>query len=314
MTIRRLMRVLSWGSGGVALLAGAGCAPPLLSVDDSVVIDSKPVTLVAYAERPQMLGLRSDIEGVTVSFLLDGKELRRTDTDDSGRAVVELPLPREGISSFGVRAILDGRELQATGTIFTWKENRPILAVDIDNTICKTEYEDLIFKTQDVESSPIPGSRETLNSLSRDFYIAYVTARPQIYLERTRWWLNNNHFAPGPVMTAPRLRDVIKRKTLKRRMLTGLRRRWPNLLIGIGNNQIDADAYGANGMLALIVNPNVKHAYGLHAIVLGDWASVDRFFETNHEILVNPQDIARVASGEIPLERYVQPWRNTYGE
>jgi hypothetical protein len=300
---------LSWGTFGAAMLAAAGCVPAILSVDDSVAVDSKPVTLVAYAERAQMLGLRSDIEHVTVSFLVDGKEIRRADTGDGGRAVVELPLPRQGISSFGVRAILDGRERQTTGTIFTWRENRPILAIDIDNTICRTEYEDLIFKTQDVESSPIPGSRETLTDLSRDFYIAYVTARPRIYVEKTRWWLNNNGFPAGPVVTTPRLRDMIKYKTLKRKMLANLRQRWPNLLIGIGNNRHDADAYAANGMLALIVHPTGKHAYGLHAIVLGDWTAIGRFFDLNHEVFVNPEELAKTARGEIPIRRHVIAWR-----
>jgi len=107
---------------------------------------------------------------------------------------------------------------------------------------------------------------------------------------------------------------MIKYKTLKRTMLANLRRRWPNLLIGIGNEPLDAEAYGANGMLALIVNPSRKHAFGLHAIVLGDWASVGRFFELNRETLLSPADIAKAANGEIPLRRYVHPWRNTNGE
>ena len=37
-----------------------------------------------------------------------------------------------------------------------------------------------------------------------------MTARPRIYVEKTRWWLNENGFPPGPVVTAPRLRDLIR--------------------------------------------------------------------------------------------------------
>ncbi|MGB9623338.1 MAG: hypothetical protein ACPMAQ_00610 [Phycisphaerae bacterium] len=311
---RQRIRLFRWVIAGVALPAAAGCAPPMLSVDDAVALNGKPVMFVAHAERPQVLGLRSEIEHVTISFRVDDREIRRADTGDSGRAVAEFPLPRPGITAFDARAVIDGRELQTTGTIFAWSAERPIIAVDIDNTICRTEYEDLILKAEDVESHPIPGSRETLTRLSGDFHIAYVTGRPRIYLEKTRAWLRRNEFPPGPVVTSPRLRDMIKYRTLKRTMLANLRRRWPNLLIGIGDEPLDADAYGANGMLALIVNPGRKHAYGLHAIVLGDWASVDRFFDLNREILIKAEGIAKVANGEIPLERYVQPWRNTNGE
>lgn len=311
MMIRRTWLMLSWGMFGAALLMTEGCAQAILSVDDAIAFDGKPVAFVAHAERPQMLGLRSNIENVTISFFIDGKEIRRADTGDGGRAAVEFPLPGPGFSSFEARADVDGRELQTTGPIFNWNDGRPILAVDIDNTISRTEYEDLILKTLDVKSKPIPGSRETLTDLSRDFYVAYVTARPRIYVEKTRWWLSQNGFPPGPVVTAPRIRDVIQRKTLKRKMLADLRRRWPNLLIGIGNNQHDAEAYGANGMLALIVNPNVKHAYALDAVVLGDWGAVGRFFEANREILVRTDELTKVIHGEVMLRRYVIPWKES---
>lgn len=311
---RQGIGLLRWAIGGAALLAAAGCAPPMLSVDDAVALDGRPVVFVAHAERPQVLGLRSEIEHVTISFRVDGREVRRADTGGSGRAVAEFRLPRPGITAFEARAVIDGCEQQTTGTIFAWSAERPIIAVDIDNTICRTEYEDLLLKAEDVESRPISGSRETLTGLSGDYHIAYVTGRPRIYLEKTRAWLRRNEFPPGPVVTAPRLRDMIKYKTLKRTMLANLRRRWPNLLIGIGNEPLDAEAYGANGMLALIVNPSRRHAFGLHAIVLGDWASVGRFFELNRETLLSPADIAKAANGEIPLRRYVHPWRNTNGE
>jgi hypothetical protein len=305
--------MLSWGTLGatvLTMLTGGACTPAFLSVDDAVALGDKPVTFVACAERPQMLGLRSDIEHVTVSFLVDGREIRRADTGDNGRASVEFRLPRPDAPSFEARAIVEGRELQTRGAIYAWREDRPIIAVDIDNTISRTDYEELILKRQDVDSSPIPGSREGVTALADEFYIAYVTARPRIYVEKTRWWLNENRFPPGPVVTAPRLRDLIQHKTLKRKMFATLRRRWPNLLIGIGNNWFDADACGANGMLALIVNPNSKRAYGLHAIVLGDWAEVGRFFAANRSILGRPEELRKAVRGEVMLSRFVIPWRH----
>ncbi len=288
-------------------LPAGGCAPAILSVADAVAFEGRPVAFAANAARPQMLGLRSSIDNVQVSFYVNGREVARGNTGNTGRASAECMLPAGGATSFEARAFIDGRELQTPGTIYTWRENRPIIAVDIDNTISRTDYDELILREESPDSKPIVGSRETLESLSSDFHIAYVTSRPWILLEKTRRWLAEHRYPPGPVITAPRLRDLVRYKTLKRNILAGLRSRWPNLLIGIGNNEFDADGYGANGMLTLIVRPSPK-PYGPHALLFRDWAAVGRFFAANRETLAQPDRLAQAARGEVALLHTVATW------
>ena len=87
-----------------------------------------------------------------------------------------------------------------------------------------------------------------------------------------------------------------------------LRRRWPNLLIGIGNSFHDAEAYGANQMLTVIVNPSARSAYGPHAFVFRDWTTADRFFAANRAVLTRPETLLRAIRGQIMLLRSVAPW------
>ena len=74
-------------------------------------------------------------------------------------------------------------------------------------------------------------------------------------------------FPLGPVLTAHRVKDMIAQANYKRNTLIELRERWPNLVIGIGNSIIDSEAYGACGMLALIIDERDKACYRPQALV-----------------------------------------------
>ncbi len=294
----------------ITCLALAGCAPPFLSVSDAVSVDGGSTVLAAHVDRPQLFGLRSEVERVPVTFRIGGQDVGRADTGQGGRAVVKCALPAEPASTFEVRAQVGDRELQATGSLFAWRSDRPIIAVDIDHTVSRTDYDDLILDPVDEGSRPIRGSREALSDLSQDYHIAYVTARARFLMEKTRGWLQAQGFPAGPLFTSPDLRSMIRRDVAKRTLLVELRRRAPNLLIGIGNSAYDADAYGASQMLAIVVNPKPKETYGLHAVVFRDWDAVLKFFAANRETLSNPDRLRRVIRGELPVQRIVPAWED----
>lgn len=85
---------------------------------------------------------------------------------------------------------------------------------------------------------------------------------------------------------------AITRKTMLARP------RGPNLLIGIGNSHADSVGYGANGMLALIVNRKGDTLYGRHEIEFEDWKQVGHFFAANRELLSDPERLRAAARGE----------------
>jgi len=294
---------------GAVLAACSGCGPAVLSVSDAIVSAGEPVRLTAFVYRDTIRGVGRDIEGVQVRFSVDGRPAGSARTDDDGWTSVQWALPTGGASRFGATAIVDGRTIRAGGAIYTWDKDRIILAVDVDGTLAETDYDDLILGRRDVESQPLPHAQQTLEKLSADFHILYLTARPHYYVQKTRRWLKDCGFPGGPVFTAPRLRDTIRHTRFKRRMLATLRKDWPNLLIGIGNKAADAEAYGPNGMLSLIVRRAADEDLGPHAIVLQDWPAVSRFFDANADVLCDPRELTRATRGEIMLLRPVVAWQ-----
>ncbi len=291
-----------------ACLALTACHAPVLSVDDAAVRPGAETRLSAYVERESLPWLRQDLKGTPVRFRVDGRDLGDDRTDDDGRASVERKLP-PGAEWYEARATVNGRQLYAFGRLFTWDDRRVILAVDIDHTIERTEYRSLLVDKGEDESDPLKRSADTLRALAGDFHILYLTGRPRFLLEKTRQWLKDKEFPDGPVLTAKGVRDMFRPGLFKAAELRRLRDAWPNLLIGIGDKASDADAYGSNDMLSLIVSPRPDRDFPPHAIVLRDWKTLGKFFAQNREILIDPERLKQAIRGEVMLRRPLPRYR-----
>lgn len=296
---------------GALLTMTVGCGQPVLSVDDAVLMDGRPVRLLAYLEREPMFGVRDGIENATVEFQVDGIQAGSARTGSNGEAEVRVTLPAPDIDSFEARATVDGRELRQQARIYDWREPRVIVAVDIDETIADTEYDDLLFEKIDTETHPIRGARDALSAMSEHCHVFYLSVRPRFLLERTREWLRKYEFPPGPVITSTRLRDLVKHTRYKRRRLAALREVAPNLLIGIGDNSADAEAYGANRMLTLILqhDEDDEARYRPHVLLFENWRSIAAFFDANREILTDPTRLRKTINDRGMLARPLIPWR-----
>ncbi len=290
-----------------ALAPVAGCGLAVLTVEDAITQPGKKARLVAYVEREPVLGMRQDVKDVAVTFHVDGTLIGQDDTNDDGKARDKCRVPSSA-DRFEARAVLDGHDLHATAAIFRWDDDRTAIAVDIDNTISDTEYEDLILEDEDDDSDPLKRARRTLRTLADDYHIIYLTARPRFLLEKTRGWLAEHDFPDGPVLTAPGLRQAVRPEAFKCEALHDLRKRWPNLRIGIGDQSSDAEAYGSNDMLSLIISRRPPRTIGPHAVILRNWKAVARFFEANHETLTDPQELEDVIEGKTMLLQPVSPW------
>jgi hypothetical protein len=296
------------------LLVLPGCGPLVLSVEDTVVMDGHDARLVAHVKREHMLGLRTEIERVPVSFRLDGREVGQNLAGEEGRAGVTVPVPENRPATFDVRARAMGKSLDTQGRIFYWHKGRVIIAVDIDHTISETDRDKLLTTNQPETSPPIPGARDTLAALAREYYILYVTARPHFLLEKTRHWLATYHFPVGPVITAPKLSDSIRPAKWKSQVLGNLRQRWPDLLIGIGNRNSDTESYAPNDMLPLIIYSEGEELHYADAIILPDWRALGAFFEVNRDMLRDPGKLREVIEGKVwvlqPIIPLCEPKRN----
>ena len=288
-----------------------GCGPVILSADDTLAREGKnEVRLVAYLEQEPVLGLRRGVENVRVRFYINGREVGDDKTDRDGRAEDKCKLPGGTAQHFEARALQDGRDLRSRATIYSWRRDRTIIALDVDNTLAETEYKELILEDEDEESDPVKSSRKVLGRLAEEYQILYLTARPRFLLEKTREWLDEEHFPPGPVVTAKGIRQAASPGEFKRESLDNLRDGWPNLLIGIGDKASDAEAYGANKMLAVIVDKAPEAGIGHHSVVLRDWKSVGRFFESNHGVLSDPEELKELIDDHGMLQVPLYPWRD----
>ena len=293
--------------GALACLALrlVACRAPVLTVDDGVFLPGEKTQLSACVEREPVFGLCKDVEQVKVEFRVDGQTAAATKTNKHGLAEVERQLDA-GLEHYEARALVDGRELRADGRVYTWDKQRVIIAIDIDHTISQTEYKTLLRTDHEDESNPIKRSVDTLRTLARDFHILYLTGRPRFLIDKTRLWLCEHDFPPGPVITSIRVRDLVAPEAFKERRLHALRKSWPHLLIGIGNRPSDADAYGANGMLCLAVPAQAGQIFPPHALVFRDWKAVDEFFAANRGVLDDPEQLEQAIKGRRMLLRSLE--------
>lgn len=177
------------------------------------------------------------------------------------------------------------------------------IIVDVDETISITDYPSLVFGIGTDTSRPIEPAQDVLTRLSQNFDITYLTARPQWLTGHTRKWLTEKGFPSGTVLTTARLLDVYWPGSFKKRAVATLRHNSPHLLIGIGDRHTDVEAYAANRMLPLVVNPRRRVRYPEQAVVLKDWRSVGEFFEQHLDTLRDPDALrARYGVGGDPLD------------
>jgi hypothetical protein len=282
----------------------AGCRGPTLTVEDVIVHPGDKARLVAFAEREPFLGLAKDISGVRVSFQVAGQEVGDKKTDDEGSAELRWRLP-VGTTGYEARAAALHESLRARGRVFWWDDDRVVVAVDIDHTIERTEYEGLLGRRSEDESDPVKRSAQTLRNLAQDYHILYLTGRPRSLLDRTRDWLGGHEFPDGPVITAESVRQTLRPGSFKEKRLRELRKHWPMLLIGIGDRASDAEAYGTNEMLALIIAGQAERNFGRHAIVFRNWKALAQFFAANSAALTERAALKDIIAGKRPLLRWL---------
>lgn len=270
----------------------SGCGSVFLSAEDAIVRTDGRTTLVANVERARVQGMRRNLEDVEVTFRLKGRKIGTALTDEDGRAALDTTVPPE-LPNFEVTYRHKGRKLKQTGRIFHWKSDRTIVAVDIDETVSATQYRALLLASEDT-SRPLEGSDQALTRLAERYQVVYITGRPRFLWEKTQRWLERNHFPPGPLVTAPNLRQCILQASFKRRELASMRESWPGALVGIGDRGADIHAYGQNGMLTLLVGGTPRADARRNMYRFENWQSLCDFCEANAEILTNPKRLETV--------------------
>ncbi|MDJ0852906.1 MAG: hypothetical protein QNK04_31435 [Myxococcota bacterium] len=284
----------------LATVLVAGCATPYFQVDEAIRFEDGTTRFVAFAQR-QRGWLLGGVEDVEVRFSVGDRQVASATTDERGfaKAVVDVDGPAD---RFAATAEFDGQDFRDEDVLVDWRSDRVIIACDIDSTISQTSLGALFFDELDETSMPIADSPEVLNELHLDFQLLYVTARPRFTLEKTRSWVEQHGYPIQPVVTSLAPRDALGQTTYKTRTLNSLRRHYENLLIGIGNTDIDAESYAIHGMLVLLVQPKVPPGRDGDVIRLQSWAQIRSFFAENRSVLLDPDRLRAAIRGEVDLQ------------
>jgi len=191
----------------------------------------------------------------------------------------------------GDRAVAGIAIASETTAANTTAAARSMIAVDIDETISKTDYSAVLWGIGKDKSKPLPHAQAALQQLSQRFDILYVTARPRSIRGKTQQWLDRYDFPKGRLVTSAKLDEFIFQSNYKRDILKQLKREYPNLVIGIGDKASDARACRDARMLPMVVHPWPTHKYRADDVVLQDWQAVLDYFGANMAFLSNPQQM-----------------------
>lgn len=258
--------------------AACGCVRTILVAEDCIVNADNPGQLIAYTKTQSLLLFTKGLPNQQVRFFVDEKASESVSTDLMGRASRTLD-KKSSTHTYKVRAEGEKETLIASGSIHRWDADRPAIAVDLDETISQTEYIDLIWGSG-MTSRPMQGSPEALRKLSKEYYLVYCSARPRFMLDQTRKWLVKHKFPRGPIILASDFRASLRQAAAKKELFADLRRKWPNVRVGIGDKNADVEACLANDMLPVIVNGATPLSHE-DAVVVPDWKSLVQFFDDN---------------------------------
>lgn len=230
---------------------------------DSVIIpvdllspEGAKATLEAKLKHEHGLG---DIAGETLEFVLNEKVAGKAQTDSAGVARIEFTPPETGDYVFTVRLAPDtkGIALPAPLNLCVRKKDQEFFVTDIDMTISDAgSLEFMMKKPKGIP--PMKDSPEVLRALSKKYTIIYLTAREELFRHKTKMWLADKGFPVGPVYFWDIQKDEFFAEKYKTEMLEKLKKDWPNIVAGAGDQVSDARAYQANGVKAYIFRRNAK--------------------------------------------------------
>lgn len=283
---------------GLLLLTITGCGRVILTADDVVYVPGQDSVFVAQLERDSIWRLRNAVEDQMITFSVGQRDVGMAKTDSEGRARLVAPITAiTETDCVTVKTSLLHTFHGASRPIHRWDADRVIIVVDVDHTVCDTDFEELLLGETDVESTPLPGSVQTLRELAQDFHVLYMTARPRFLLEETRDWLAQQHFPHAPLVTARSVGDLANQADIKKEMLHWRRTVHPQILIGIGDKQSDAQAYDAANMLSIILLPSDLPSEDENLVAVPDWAALGAFFQKNAAVLQDESQLRELLEG-----------------
>jgi hypothetical protein len=258
--------------------AGAERAEVRLTAYDAVAPAGGVVPLRIRLEYAGVGRLHFPMHGFNVTFTTPRLASKEARTGEDGVASLPVQVPTGATGLYHVNVNFNGDDHhkpgQVTCRIFVWPQDSLILITDVDHTISDLSQLKVPF-TSVQRTPPLPGAPEALRDLAHTYRIIYLSARDQVFYQHTQTWLDAKGFPEGPLFCR-HFHLGEGQEQFKRQFIADLKKRYPKVAVGVGDQPGDANAYLANGMKAFLINPGGRHAAPRGSVVVSSWQEVWR--------------------------------------
>jgi len=191
--------------------------------------------------------------GLAVRILRDGRLFKVAETGDDGLASVTFTPHKPGDCAFAVHLVpagFRGKTPPPAGLLVACrKPDEPIAVVDLDKTVVASGFEAVLLGSPE----PMARSRDILARLARTRTIVYMTHRPELLGPKSKAWLIDHDYPPGPLLLSDTEGFLGGSGSYKTSRLAAMRKTFPRVRLGIGDKLSDARAYLDNDMKAVLI-------------------------------------------------------------
>ena len=191
--------------------------------------------------------------GYVVRFYRDGKLFKAAQTDAGGVAEVSFTPPEAGDYRFLVDVAQAGLPEKAPNPqellVASRQADAPIAIVDLDKTVVASGFHRVLIG----DPAPMAGSAALLQRLASTHTVVYLTHRPDYFGIKSKAWLKEHDYPPGPVLLSSISGFLKGSGAYKSDMLRQLKEHFERIEIGIGDKISDALAYHENSMKSFVI-------------------------------------------------------------
>lgn len=244
-----VMGLMAGGCGAQRVLLGTDSSYVFVA-SDALALPGETIDIQAQLRGGDFL---QGSAGHPVQFYRDGDLYKVAETDNAGIATVAFTPDKADDYPFRAEVVGTGLKDDPPSptniTVFCRSADEPIVIVDLDKTIVASGFHTVLIGTPD----PMDNSQDVLKRLKNNHTIVYLTHRPDLFGIKSRKFLDDEGFPPGPLLLSSVSGFVKGSGAFKSGELAELQKRFKDIRIGIGDKISDAQAYHENGLRAFLI-------------------------------------------------------------
>lgn len=215
------------------------------TVYDALAHPGEPVDILCRCESRLARSLRLFRSGKEATLRVGEHELPvRSGKRGFARAVTP-PFERPGVHPARI-----GSSPSGEGRVWIVPRDRPVFLTDLDRTVSLPTAWGFWLRSLS-RIRPFPKAGETLERISRDHFLIYLTARTDLLLGKSRRWFKKYNFPEGPVLCRYDFRRDPGEEAFKTRVVGELKARWPDIRMAVGDKASDIRAYRTHDVPAV---------------------------------------------------------------